>query len=232
LIKPALQDSAHPDGPATRQTLVETLETVMRLLHPFMPFITEEIWQTIPHQGESIVIQRYPVFNEVWQASEAEERFMLLDQTVGLVRTGRVLLNYPPGQQIPFYVAHDDQTKQGQLPELQRHLAHLSRGTADLTPQSSWPATKLLRLVTAGLSVGLTVSGDVDLKKALDRIVKQQEEQEKEITRLNGKLGNQEFVAKAPPDVITDHRLRLRNLQNDQALLASSERQLRAMLGS
>ncbi len=232
LIKPALQDPAHPDGPGTRQTLVDTLETTMRLLHPFMPFITEEIWQTIPHRGESIVIQPYPAPDNAGQAPEAEERFALLEQTVSLVRTGRVLLNYPPGQQIPFYVSHDDPSRHEQLRELQRYLGHLSRGTAEPAAQTVWPSTNLLRLVTEGLSVGLVVSGDVDLKKALDRIVKQQEEQEKEIGRLNGKLGNQEFVAKAPPEVIADHQNRLRGLHNDQTILASSERQLRAMLGT
>ena len=232
LIKPALQDAAHPDGPVTRQTLLETLEITMRLLHPFMPFITEEIWQTIPHQGESIVIQSYPAPTNAWYAPEAEHLFRLLEQTVSLVRTGRVLLNYPPGQQIPFSAAHDDQKKLHQLQELHPHLAHLSRGTANVAPQSTWPTSKLLRLVQEGLSVGLVVSGDVDLKKALDRIVKQQDEQDKEIDRLNGKLGNQDFVAKAPPEVIVDHQTRLRSLLNDQAMLASSEQQLRAMLGA
>ncbi|HEX8750886.1 MAG TPA: valine--tRNA ligase, partial [Nitrospira sp.] len=107
LIKPVLQDPAHADAPMTRQTLVETLDITMRLLHPFMPFITEEIWQTIPHEGESIVIQTYPAPDTAWNAPQAEELFILLEQTVSLVRTGRVLLNYPPGQQIPFSVAHE-----------------------------------------------------------------------------------------------------------------------------
>ena len=231
LIKPALQDPSHPDGPGTRQTLVETLETTMRLLHPFMPFITEEIWQTIPHQGDSIVIQAYPAPDRSRQASEAEQLFTLLEQTISLVRTDRVRLNYPPGQQIQFYVLHDDPSRQSQLRHLQPYVASLSRGTAELTEPTPSSATKLLRLVTEGLSVGIVVSGEVDLKKALDRIVKQQNEQEKEIGRLNGKLGNQEFVAKAPPEVIADHHSRLRSLRNDQAMLASSERQLRTLLG-
>lgn len=232
LIKPVLQDPAHSDGPATRQTLVETLETTMRLLHPFMPFITEEIWQTIPHEGDSIVVQQFPTANDARQDLDAEEFFSLLEQAVSLVRTGRVLLNYPPGQQIPFSVSHDDQAKHARLGQLQPHLAHLSRGTADLTMQGAPSDSKRLRLVTEGLSVGLVVSGDVDLKKALDRIVKQQEEQQKEITRLSGKLGNQEFVTKAPPDVISDHQYRLQSLQQDQSLLGSSEQQLRTMLGT
>ena len=232
LIKPTLQNSASPEGPGTRQTLIETLETTMRLLHPFMPFLTEEIWHTLPHQGESIVVQRYPIPDVTWTAPEMDQRFTLLEQTIGLVRTSRVLLNYSPGQQITFYVAHDESQRQDYLNELRSYLAHLGRGTVDLAPTAHWPTSNLLRLVTEGLSVGIAVAGDVDLNKALDRIIKEQSEQTKEIERLEGKLRNQEFTAKAPPEVITDHRDRLTNLRRDQTMLAGSEQQLRAMLGT
>ena len=232
LIKPTLQNSASPEGPGTRQTLIETLETTMRLLHPFMPFLTEEIWHTLPHQGESIVVQRYPIPDVTWTAPEMDQRFTLLEQTIGLVRTSRVLLNYSPGQQITFYVAHDEPQRQDYLNELRSYLAHLGRGTVDLAPTAHWPTSNLLRLVTEGLSVGIAVAGDVDLNKALDRIIKEQSEQTKEIERLEGKLRNQEFTAKAPPEVITDHRDRLTNLRRDQTMLAGSEQQLRAMLGT
>ncbi|HSF69473.1 MAG TPA: valine--tRNA ligase [Nitrospira sp.] len=232
LIKPALQNPAHPDGPATRQTLIETLETTMRLLHPFMPFITEEIWQTIPHDGDSIVIQRYPVADRAREAPDAERRFALLEQAVSLVRTGRVLLSYPPGQQIEFSVAHDDPEKLRQLQQLDSHLAHLGRGAPHISAQNAWPTVQRLRLVAEGLTIGLIVTGEVDLKKALDRLAKQREEQDKEIRRLSGKLDNKEFVAKAPAEVLAEHKDRLRGLQHDQAMLASSEQQLRALLGS
>lgn len=232
LIKPVLQDPAHPDGASTRHTLIETLEITMRLLHPFMPFITEEIWQQLPHKGESIVLQSYPAVDQAWEAPEIEEVFELLEQTVGLVRTARVLLNYPPGQQIQFFVTHDDVQPIVQLTNLRSYLVHLGRGTSGLDPTAQWPTTQLLRLVTEGLSVGVAVAGDVDLKKALDRIVKQKSEQTKEIDRLDSKLRNSDFVAKAPPEVITDHRERVRSLQHDQGMLASSEQQLRAMLGA
>ena len=232
LIKPTVQNSASPDAPGTRQTLVDTLETTMRLLHPFMPFITEEIWQTIPHQGESIVIQNYPTAESTWIAPEMDQRFALLEQTIGLVRSSRMLLNYPPGQQIRLYIAHDEPQRQGHLDQLRNYLAHLGRGTVDLSPTTTWPTSNLLRLITEGLSVGIVVAGDVDLNKALDRIIKQKSEQTKEIERLDGKLRNQEFTAKAPPEVITDHQDRLTSLRRDQAMLASSEQQLRAMLGT
>jgi len=232
LIKPTLQNPASPEGSGTRQTLVETLETTMRLLHPFMPYLTEEIWHTLPHQGESIVVQNYPTPESSWTAPEMDRRFTLLEQTISLVRTSRVLLNYPPGQQTTFYVAHDEQQRQDHLHELRSYLAHLGRGTVDLIPPVSWPTSHLLRLVTEGLSVGMTVAGDVDLKKALDRINKEQSEQAKEIQRLEGKLRNQEFIAKAPPDVIADHQNRVKNLRRDQSMLASSAQQVQGMLGS
>ena len=231
LIKPTLQNVASPEGPGTRQTLVETLETTMRLLHPFMPFLTEEIWHTLPHQGESIVIQRYPISNVTWTAPEMDQRFMLLEQTIGLVRTSRVLLNYPPGQQITFYATHNEPRHQDQLDQLRNYLAHLGRGTVVLGPTSHWPTGNVLRLVTEGLSVGIAVAGDVDLHKALHRLIKEQSEQTKEIERLEGKLRNQEFTAKAPPEVITDHQNRLTSLRRDHAMLTGSEQQLRAMLG-
>lgn len=232
LIKPVLQTPDHPDGASTRHTLVETLETTLRLLHPFMPFITEEIWQAIPHQGESIVIQQYPTVDQTWTSPKAEQQYALLEQTVSLVRTGRVLLNYPPGQQILFHVGHDDPNRQYQLQRLQPHLGHLSRGTAEVNPATEWPAGQRLQLVTEGLSVGLTVSGDVDLKKALDRLAKQLVESDKESQRLDGKLKNAEFVSKAPPEVIAEYQERMRTLSRDRALLASSAAQLRTMLGT
>ncbi|MGH7183818.1 MAG: class I tRNA ligase family protein, partial [Nitrospiraceae bacterium] len=232
LIKPTLQNPASPEASETRQTLVETLETTMRLLHPFMPYLTEEIWHTLPHRGESIVVQNYPTPESAWTAPETEQHFTLLEQTIGLVRTLRVLLNYSPGQQITFYVAHDDPKRQDYLHELRSYLANLGRGTVDLNSMSRWPTGNLLRLVAEGLSVGITVAGDVDLNKALDRINKEQSDQAKEIQRLEGKLRNQEFIAKAPPEVITDHQDRLNSLRRDQSMLASSAQQVQAMLGS
>jgi valyl-tRNA synthetase len=232
LIKPVLQAPDHQDGAGTRHTLVETLETTMRLLHPFMPFITEEIWQTLPHHGDSIVVQNYPTSDQAWTAPEVEQDFVLLEQAVGLARTGRVLLNYPPGRQIPFYVGHDDPNRQNQLHRLQRHLAHLSRGTANTSPPRHWPTARLLRLVVEGLSVGITVANDVDLKKAIERLAKQITETDKELQRVDGKLKNTEFVAKAPPEVIAEHQERVQILSRDRILLADSERQLRAMLAT
>lgn len=231
LIKPVLQSPEHPDGAGTRHTLVETLETTMRLLHPFMPFLTEEIWQTLPHQGESIVVQTYPVVDQAWISPETEQNFSLLEHTVGLTRTARVLLNYPPGQQITFHAGHDDPGRQHQLSQLQTHITHLSRGGVDIGRPHDWPTTRLLRLIAEGLSVGIPVAEDVDLQKAIERLDKQITETDKELQRIDGKLKNAEFTFKAPPDVIAEHHDRLQTLSRDRTLLADSQQQLRTMLG-
>jgi valyl-tRNA synthetase len=232
LIKPVLQDPLHPQGSATRQTLQDTLEVFLRLLHPFMPFISEEVWQSLPHKGETIVTQPYPVPQAHRHEPTAEATFRLFEQTVGLIRTGRVLLNYPPGQEIPVFVAHEEPAANSILVTIEQNLAHIGRGRISPLPISEWPTPNVLRLVADGISVGLSVEPGVDLQKALDRLMKQIAETDKETQRLDGKLNSADFVSKAPPEVIADHRDRLRALSRDRAMLTNSEQQLRAMLGA
>ena len=232
LIKPVLQDPLHAAGSATRQTLQDTLEVFLRLLHPFMPFISEEIWQSLPHKGETIVTQPYPVPQAHWHESTAEDTFRLFEQTVGLIRTGRALLNYPPGQEIPVFVAHEEPSANAMLVTIQENLAHIGRGRISPLPISEWPTSDVLCLVADGITVSLSVERGVDLQKALDRLMKQIADTDKEAQRLDGKLNSADFVSKAPPEVIADHRDRLRALSRDRAMLIDSERQLRAMLGA
>ncbi|TLY26567.1 MAG: valine--tRNA ligase, partial [Nitrospirae bacterium] len=232
LIKPVLQDTMHPQGSGTRRTLQETLEVFLRLLHPFMPFISEEIWQTLPHKGETIVTQPFPLTHTDWHDPSAEETFHLFEQSIGLFRAARVLLNYPPGKEVRFFLTHEDPAAIVRLAALEQDLVHLGRGQISLTHVSQRPMSNVLRLITGGVTVGVSVEGDVDLNKALDRLVKQIAETDKESQRLNGKLKNADFVSKAPSDVITDHQDRLRALSRDRAMLTSSEQQLRAMLGA
>ncbi len=232
LIKPVLQDPMHPQGSSTRRTLQETLEVFLRLLHPFMPFISEEIWQTLPHEGETIVNQSYPVPQTHWHDPSAEETFRLFEQSISLIRTARVLLNYPPGQEVRVFVTHEEPAASATLVTLEQDLAHLGRGRISPVPISQWPTSNVLRLITGGVTVGMSVEGGVDLQKALDRLVKQIAETDNESQRLDGKLKSADFVSKAPPEVITDHQDRLSSLSRDCAMLTSSEQQLRAMLGA
>ena len=231
MIKPTLQDKESRAARQTRQTLLESCETLVRLLHPFMPFISEEIWQALPHQGDSIVKQPYPIPTPGWTDKEAEAVFSVLEQFVTTARTGRSLLNYQPGKTVTVYGAATEKQKTASLEALRSHLATLSRGRIELSPLSGWPAN-VLRLTVENLTVGLEVEGDVDLQKALDRILKQMEEGEQEMSRVEAKLGNAEFTAKAPPDVVTEHMQRLQTIRHEQTMLADSAEQVRAMMRS
>jgi len=232
LVKPALQSKDSADAKRTRQTLVESFEAILRLLHPVMPFITEEIWQTLPHEGDSLVIQRYPVPIPEWNAKDIEAEFAVLEQFVTTVRTGRAQLNYQPGKVLALYGA----TSRGEQLTTLRHLLpfieHLSRGSVKLAAVETWPTDKVLRLPVEGMTVGLVVEGEVDLEKVLSRLQKQSEEKEQEIQRLEAKLHNVEFTSKAPAEVIREHGDRLRILQQDSRLLVGSGQQLRAMMQS
>ena len=232
LVKPALQSKDSADAKRTRQTLVESFEAILRLLHPVMPFITEEIWQTLPHEGDSLLIQRYPVPIPEWNAKDIEAEFAVLEQFVTTVRTGRAQLNYQPGKVLALYGA----TSRGEQLTTLRHLLpfieHLSRGSVKLAAVETWPTDKVLRLPVEGMTVGLVVEGEVDLEKVLSRLQKQSEEKEQEIQRLEAKLHNVEFTSKAPAEVIREHGDRLRILQQDSRLLVGSGQQLRAMMQS
>jgi len=230
LIKPILQGPDSLDARRVRQTLVESLETLVRLLHPMMPYITEEIWQTLPHEGASIVIRSYPTPNADWESKESENAFALLERFVTTARIGRSLLTYSPGKSLTLYGDARDAPDRAILKALHGHLAHLSRGTVELSTTDRWPTDRILRLIVEGLTVGVLVEGQVDLVKALEQITNQRDVGLRETQRLEGKLANQEFVAKAPPEVVAEHQQRLRTIKQDQALLESSETQLRGMM--
>ncbi|HET7057872.1 MAG TPA: class I tRNA ligase family protein, partial [Nitrospiraceae bacterium] len=232
LVKPALQDKESAEARRTRATLIESFEIMLRLLHPFMPFLTEEIWQALPHGStqDSIMIRPFPTQQSAWEAKDIEEQFAALERFVTMARAGRALLAYPPGARLNLFAAAKNPDERMSLEKLHTHLEQLSRASVHIADQATWPSQKVLRLVAEGLTIGIGVEGDVDLQKVLDRIVKQAAEAMKEVKRLEGKLANVEFVAKAPADVVAEHRQRIATLMHEQSMLASSEQQLRNML--
>lgn len=235
LIKPALLQSNSEEARKTRGTLIESFDTIQRLLHPFMPFITEEIWQSLPRSGDrrpSIMIEPYPTPTLEWDATEAEAAFAVLERFVTLARTGRALLNEPPGKRLSMFGATKDPLEFSMLRALQPHIEHLARGSLRLAPPEEWPSNDVLRLVAEGMAAGLLVEGDVNLPKVLDRLTKQRYESQIEAARLEAKLANPGFIAKAPSEVVEEHKHRLRLLQHERTMLTDSEAQLRSMMQS
>ena len=239
LIKPTLQQKDSLEARRTRQTLIESFETLLRLLHPFMPFISEEIWQTLPKptgDSQSIMIQRYPTPLPEWDAKDAQIHFSTLERFVTLARTGRNLLNYSPAKNLTLYGVTYNQDEFNRLESLKPYLENLSRGSVQIDLKNDryddGLAKDVLRFVAESMTVGLRVEGEVDLQKALQRTVKQLADVTEEIDRLAKKLKNADFVAKAPPEVIEEHRQRVMRANHEQALLQSSQEQLQALIQS
>ncbi len=230
LIKPALQNRDSTEALQTRQTLVKSFDTVLRLLHPFMPFITEELWQVLPHEGESIVIQPYPSERRDWEAPEVEATYKVFEQFVSGVRTCRALLGYPPSHSVSIRGAARDTVQLEALKKLQPLIDHMCRGQSVLDPTETWPKNVFHPIVVEGLNIGLVVEGTVDVIKVLDRIHKQDQDNRKEITRLEGKLNSLDFTSKAPSEVVTEHKQRLRHLYHEQSIHRIAKDQLKAMI--
>lgn len=229
LIKPVLQSEDSPHAASTRHTLLETFETLQRILHPFMPFITEEIWQTLPHQGPSLVIQPYPKADLSLIAPEIEEEFELMEQFVTTARTARALVEYSPSKLVTLYGTSKIAKHCDMLRKLHPHLERLARGQVSLTDQDVWTSPNILRLVHGGTTVGIEIEGEVDLKKSIDRIRKQIQAKDKEASRLKTRLASPDFANKAIADVIQESTARLQSLTQELELLASSEQQLKNM---
>lgn len=209
MVKPALKDANSEQAKTTRQTLAETYETMMRLLHPFMPFITEEIWQTLPHEGTSIVRKSFPTTRADWESQEVEQEFALLEECRALMNQERAILGHTAGKRLHFKihgktdVAQSAFGKHKDLIEYMENVENLSiSGSADIA------APHLLTLTSGSTEVGTSMEG-ADLQEAKHNVTKQMAVLQREVARTQQKLGNPDFVAKAPPEVLTDHHDRL-----------------------
>ena len=209
MVKPDLKDGSSELGARTRHTLAETFETVMRLLHPFMPFISEEIWQTLPHEGTSIVRKPYPTPQAEWNDQEAEQEFSLLEECRELMNQERSILGYQAGKRLHFKI-HGKTDEIGSVLEKHKALIEYMENVDDLWVAKTFDvrAPHLLILTGSTIQVRTSMEG-ADLQKAQNNVLKQMDLLKKEVDRTQKKLDNPEFVAKAPPDVLTEHRERL-----------------------
>lgn len=210
MIKPDLKDHTSESAKATRYTLAETFETMMRLLHPFMPFITEEIWQTLPHEGASIVRKPYPTARADWNDKEAEQEFALLEECRELMNQERAILNYPAGKRL-HCKAHGKTSEIGSALRKHKELIEYMENVDGLQVAETFEVSNPGGLlILTGNSVQVRTSmEDADLQKANDNVLKQIKMLQKEVDRTQQKLRNPDFIAKAPPEVLNEHRERL-----------------------
>jgi valyl-tRNA synthetase len=195
----------------TRRTLIRVLEAILRLAHPVIPFITEELWQKVApvagKSGASISIAPYPVTNPAAIDPEAEAYVGKLKALVDASRTLRGEMNVSPATRLPLYVVGDAAFMRQAAPVLQA-LAKLNEVKV-FDDEAAWTAAAQAAPVAVVGEARLCLFMEIDVGAEKIRIGKEVARLEEQITKANAKLSNEAFVAKAPPAVIDQERKRI-----------------------
>ncbi len=215
LSKPVLWDDDASAGAkrGTRRTLVTVLEAWLRLLHPLMPFITEEIWQSVAplagKRGDTIMLQPYPEPEKHAQDEQATRDIEWLKSVIVGIRTIRSEMNIPPGKEIPVLLTSTSGDDKKRLEQNSQYLKKLTK-LADvrwLADRNDAPAAATA--LAGELEILVPMAGLIDKDAEIGRLNKEIGKLENDVSRIEGKLGNPGFVDRAPADVVNKERDKL-----------------------
>ncbi len=203
LVKPRFFEEGESNTTA-QQVLVYVLSNTLKLLHPFMPFITEEIWQALPHEGKSIMISSFPVYDPELKDEEAENEMRMIMDAIKGVRNIRNEMNVPPSKKAALYIVTDRAETFRKGGSFFKKLASASE--VNVCADKSGVPENAVSVVVPGAEILLPVDELVDKEKELDRLNKEKKRLEGEIKRAEGKLSNKGFTEKAPAKVVEEER--------------------------
>lgn len=190
----------------TQSVLAYVLDRTLRMIHPFMPFISEEIWQHLPHEGETITLASWPVYDAALEAPSAVREMNLLMDIIRAVRNIRAEVNVPMSKKIELIVKpSDEETNRiiSRNAEYVRRFCNTSKFEVD--PGVAAP-DKAMTAVVTGSELYLPLSGLIDIEQEIARLEKELAHLNSEVERVDKKLANAGFVAKAPAKVIEEER--------------------------
>jgi valyl-tRNA synthetase len=233
LSKPVLNDPVSSEAAqrGTRQTLVQTLETLLRLLHPLMPFITEEIWQRVAPltpsplvgegwgEGTSIMLQPYPQADPTLIDAAAVDDIEWLRQFLSGVRRIRAEMNIAPGKPLPVLLQHGSDEDRNRLERHRRALATLGRLDTIAWLGDEEPAPEAATALVGGMKALIPLSGLIDKAAETARLDKEIAKLRKDAERGATKLDNADFLSRAPAAVVEKERARVAELQTAIARL-------------
>ena len=227
LTKARLQGDDPQAKENAQKVLCYVLTETLKLLHPFMPFITEEIWQALPHEGDYLMLQAWPERRAELDFPQEEKAMEMVMEAIRKIRTRRAEMNVPPSKKAHLTVATQEQDVfTAGIPFLKR-LAYASEVT--ITAPSSQPDASgkgCVTVATPSAHISMPLAELVDLEKEKARVEKELEKNRKMLSGLEGKLQNPGFVNKAPAHVVEAERERAEKLR---ALIEKLEEQLSSM---
>ncbi|WP_068983776.1 MULTISPECIES: valine--tRNA ligase [Lysinibacillus] len=213
----------------TRSILAYVLDQTMRLLHPFMPFITEEIWQHLPHEGESITVAAWPTVREDLHFAEEADNMKLLMDIIRSVRNIRAEVNTPMSKKVPLYISAKDATT---VTVLEANKAYLEKfcNPESLTIGEGLEAPgQSMTAVVTGAELFLPLVGLINLEEEIARLEKELEKWAKEVKLVTGKLSNEKFVSKAPEALVNAEREKLADYESKHAIVLKRLEELKNM---
>ena len=219
LSKPVLwdEDSSSDLRQGTLRTLLEVLDKILRLMHPLMPFITEEIWQDVAPRlgisGDTIMLAHWPEADQTAVDSNAEDEMEWLKSIIVAIRTIRSESNIPPGDELELTLGNTVPEDGARVNRHKQALAKLAKvaNIAIANPEEEQPPT--LSALAGTIEVMVPMAGVIDVKKELARLDKELDRLTTERGRLAGKLSNENFIARAPADVVEKERVKLADIE-------------------
>ena len=205
MTKEQLQDKEAANT-TTKSILVFVLDQFLRLLHPIMPFVTEEIWQQIGGQDKSIVVADYPRVNEAYQDSQVEAQMAQLMELIRAVRTIRNEMNTPLSKPVDLYIKVQDAAGQALLEANQAYIKRFCNPAQLVISQAPEHPEEVVTQVLSFAEILMPLKGLIKLEDELARLEGEQAKLEKEVARIDGKLSNEKFVSRAPEQVVAEER--------------------------
>ena len=229
LSKIALESADSAEQERARNVLATVLDSVLRLLHPLMPFITEEIWHALhpDRANDSIMVQPYPAFDPSQVDDEAEQRMGLLMDVIRAVRNIRSEMNLPPGQELTAIVIPKVESAETQIRTHQSYVRRLARlGEIRYQTDGERPRGAALAVVE-GAEIHVPLAGLVNLQEETKRLEREIGKVANDLTGVQRKLGDAKFVERAPEEVVEKERDRAAQLEEKRLSLEKSLERLR-----
>ncbi len=210
ISKHALYQGDEQAKTATRRVLVNVFDQALRLLHPYMPFVTEEIWKYIPHEGEALMLAKWPQANAAYINDAVEAEMNVLIDMVRGIREVRITYNVEPGRKINALVSPGSRRE-----AIEKHAYLFARlcNVSQVDMLTNGEPENAASVVVSDVTVYLPLAGLVDVQAECERLDKEKVKLEEQIARIEKQLSNEQFVTRARPDVVERERAKLSDLQ-------------------
>lgn len=214
LVKPRLYGQEIHTKRAALYTLTYVLENILKLLHPFMPFITEEIWQHLPTTKEdSVMIAPWPEYRQELNYPEEEEKIEMIMEAIRSIRNIRSEMNVAPSRKARVIAVVSDEAYEAMEQGKEYFITLAGASEVLLTKEKKDIPEDAMSAVTRGAEIFLPLDDLVDFEKEIERLEKEKAKLEGELKRVNGKLSNEGFLGKAPQAVIEEEKEKQANYQ-------------------